>query len=146
MAQPKDELDELLKPTSDELDEVERERRAMAYLDEHLGPGDEKAYAAILRIAKGEVSAEHLDSTGKPTTKRPSYAQQLAAWDMLMNRHRGRPVAKVTVEDKRKPAAQKWDPDALELEELRELKRLAEKAQTPAIEGEFTVDPEDKDP
>ncbi len=119
--------------------EEEREARMLAWFDEHLGPGDEVALNALLMIAKGTgtwTDTDSVDRNGMPQIKLPSYGVRIAAWDLLMTRHRGRPTQKVEVTTKQGPA-QRWDPDKLELEDLRELKRLKEKSE--AVDAEFTV-------
>lgn len=133
-----DELTKLLtvearkkKPVTEE----ERERMALDWFDEHLGPGDENALNALLLIAKGGAPIEGVDRYGMPVTKTPSYSVRVAAWELLMTRHRGRPAQKVEIVTKQGPA-ERWDPDKLELEDLRELKRLKEKSS--AVDAEFT--------
>lgn len=128
-------------PQTRQLTDEQKEERTQAFLDRELGEGDEKVYAEVLKIARGEVAMEVLTRSGDPATKRPSFSDRLQAWDMLLNRHRGRPVQKHQ-HDLKPPADTKWNPDNLELEELRMARQLAEKATTPVIEGTFT---EDKD-
>lgn len=122
-----------------QLTDEEKEQRTQAFLDRELGEGDEKVYAEILKVARGEVSMEVLTRAGDPATKRPSFSDRLQAWGMLLDRHRGRPVQKHQ-HDLKPPADTKWDPDKLELEDLRQMRRLAEKGTV--VEGTFT---EDKD-
>lgn len=124
------------------IDEAERERRALDWFDRNLGPGDERALDDLLLIATGRVSTEGLDRNGNPVTKRPTYGDRIAAWDLLMTRHRGRPVSKVEIKGQLS-VADKWDPDSLTLEEIRELKKLADKATTPVVDAEFTEDKTD---
>lgn len=121
------------------IDEAERERRAMEWFDSNLGPGDERALDHLLAIATGQASTEALSRMGDPVTKRPSFGERIAAWDLLMTRHRGRPAQKIEVADARLAEA-KWDPDSLTLEELRELKKLTEKATSPVVDADFTED------
>lgn len=130
-----------IKPASDSLSDEEKERRTQAYLDRELGEGDEKMYPLLLAIARGKASIEVLDRFGNPKTKVPSFADQMQAIDMLLNRHRGRPVQKHE-HDLKPAAAGKWDPDKLALEELRQMRQLAEKAN--AVDVEFTEEKEKK--
>ncbi len=122
--------------------EEEREKATLDWFDRNLGAGDELAYTEILAIAKGLISEEHLDRNGNPSTKRPSYSDRLAAWDLLINRHRGRPAQKVEVTTK-SSNVEKWNPEMLELDDLRELRRLRAKLAkaevTPIIDGDFTL-------
>lgn len=118
--------------------EADREVATLEWFDRNLGAGDELAYKEILLIAKGLVTEEHLDRNGNPSTKRPSYSDRLAAWDMLINRHRGRPAQKVEVTTK-STTVEKWDPSKLEIEDLKELKRLHAKVTSDIIEAEFTT-------
>ncbi len=130
--------DEPAKPVTEAI----RDARSLAWLDEHLGPGDERLQAFLLSVVNGTATMEGFTKDGRPTTKRPTFSDRILAADKLRTYHRGTPTQKVEVTAQRSKA-DLWDPDKLELEEIRELRRLQEKA---TIQGEFTVAPEDETP
>lgn len=107
--------------------ETQREEAQLDWFDANLGAGDEVLLDELLRIALGQASVEGIDSKGNMRTKRPSFSDQVQAAQVLMDRHRGRPTQKTLVEVVPKETG-RWDPDKLELSDLKALKAIRQKA------------------